>query len=429
MALLLTKPKERGLSKVMWTRERAASLSWVTRRGGQFFVDDRQIVFPGEEQDILKKEYEDVPPSLGYNRFYSWVKRRYLGIRRADLVAFLNSQEGRQKYRRLFRPSKASVVTSRAPGQRWVMDIKFLPEVRLRNKLYVGVAVIIDSFSKVLFAFPVSSTSVAETTRVLGLWIEELGPLADRIRVVHTDNGPEFSGGFERFLKERGIKHVKGAPYTPASQGAAERANQVLGSYLTSSAEEQYGNPRAWIKALPSLVGLDGLINNSFTRMLGSLTPRQVLEGEGQEQTKQRILAEAGKRRNSVMYEKQRLEVGDKVRLSLRIAGDRITKATIKQNTRKGYLAQWDVSKMYTVKGKRGHKYLLDELPGLFDRTDLLKVPAQSVPYEVRRPVDDEIMRPLASRQARRELRENIVAAEPVMGEPRMRRPRTVLNL
>jgi hypothetical protein len=92
-----------------------------------------------------------VPPSLGYNRFYSWVKRRYLGIRRADLTAFLNSQEGRQKYRRLFKPSKARVVTSKAPGIRWIMDIKFLPEVRLRNKFFVGVAVIIDAFSKLLF--------------------------------------------------------------------------------------------------------------------------------------------------------------------------------------------------------------------------------------------------------------------------------------
>jgi len=428
MALLLTKPSERGLSKVMWTRERAAGLPWVTRRGGDFLVDDRRIVFPGEEQTILKNQYEQLPPSIGYNRFYSWVNRRYLGIRRADLAAFLNAQEAKQKYRRLFRPSRASVVTSKAPGVRWVMDLKFLPEVRLRNKLYVGVAVIIDSFSKVLFAFPVSSTSVAETTRVLGLWIGELGPLAERIKVVHTDNGPEFRGGFSTFLQERGIKHVKGAPYTPASQGAAERANQVLGSYLTSAAQEQYGTPRAWIKALPSLVGLDGLINNSYTRMLGSLTPRQVLEGEGQEQTKQRIFAEANKRRNTVMYEKQRLEVGDKVRLSLRITGDRVTKATIKQNTRKGYLAQWDVSNMYTVKGKRGHKYLLEELAGMFDRTDLLKVPALSVPYEARRPVDEEIARPLASRRARRELRESTVA-DPVVAEPRVRRPRTRLDL
>jgi len=175
-------------------------------------------------------------------------------------------------------------------------------------------------------------------------------------------------------------------------------------------------------------VGLDGLTNNSFTRMLGSLTPRQVLEGEGQEQTKQRIPAEANKRRNTVLYDKQRLEAGDKVRLSLRIVGDRVTRASIKQNTRKGYLAQWDVSKLYTVKGKRGQKCLLEELAGMFDRADLLKVPALSVPYEARRPVEDEIRAPLASRRARRDLRESTVA-EPVVTEPRVRRPRTRLNL
>jgi len=84
-----------------------------------------------------------VPPSLGYNRFYSWVKRRYLGIRRADFTAFLNSQEGKPKYRRLFKPSKARVVSSKAPGIRWIMYIKLLPEVRLWNKFFVGVAVIV----------------------------------------------------------------------------------------------------------------------------------------------------------------------------------------------------------------------------------------------------------------------------------------------
>lgn len=40
-----------------------------------------------------------------------------------------------------------------------------------------------------------------------------------------TDNGPSFcSSNFERFLTEYGVRHIRTAPYHPASNGAAENA-------------------------------------------------------------------------------------------------------------------------------------------------------------------------------------------------------------
>ena len=39
-----------------------------------------------------------------------------------------------------------------------------------------------------------------------------------------SDNGPQFtSSEFESFLRTNGVKHIKTAPYHPASNGAAER--------------------------------------------------------------------------------------------------------------------------------------------------------------------------------------------------------------
>ena len=41
---------------------------------------------------------------------------------------------------------------------------------------------------------------------------------------VVTDNGPQFtSAEFTEFLKRNGVKHIRVAPYHPASNGAAER--------------------------------------------------------------------------------------------------------------------------------------------------------------------------------------------------------------
>ena len=50
------------------------------------------------------------------------------------------------------------------------------------------------------------------------------------------DNGPQFTAEeFEIFTKQNGIKHVKSAPYHPASSGLAERFIQSLKQSLKAS--------------------------------------------------------------------------------------------------------------------------------------------------------------------------------------------------
>ena len=47
--------------------------------------------------------------------------------------------------------------------------------------------------------------------------------------IVVTDNGSNFvSKEFEEFLKQNGIRHIRTAPYHPASNGQAERAIQTF---------------------------------------------------------------------------------------------------------------------------------------------------------------------------------------------------------
>ena len=48
-------------------------------------------------------------------------------------------------------------------------------------------------------------------------------------RQIVSDNGPQFvATSFEQFCKSRGIHHIKTAPYSPRSNGKAERLVQTF---------------------------------------------------------------------------------------------------------------------------------------------------------------------------------------------------------
>ena len=66
-----------------------------------------------------------------------------------------------------------------------------------------------------------------------------------------SDNGPQFvSDEFKTFLEGNGVKHLRSAPYHPATNGAAERLVQTIKQAL--KAAHQQGMPLE--KALPTFL-------------------------------------------------------------------------------------------------------------------------------------------------------------------------------
>ena len=60
-----------------------------------------------------------------------------------------------------------------------------------------------------------------------------------------TDNGPQFvSDSFKRFLKKKGITHVKASPYHPQGNGVIEMMHRTLNSIISKCTETK-GN---WVK-------------------------------------------------------------------------------------------------------------------------------------------------------------------------------------
>jgi len=48
------------------------------------------------------------------------------------------------------------------------------------------------------------------------------------LKAVVTDNGGEYLGRFENYLKENGIRHTKTVPYTPHQNSVSEVFNRVI---------------------------------------------------------------------------------------------------------------------------------------------------------------------------------------------------------
>ena len=95
--------------------------------------------------------------------------------------------------------------------------------------------VCVDAYSKWPEVRVMTTTTVSKTLNVLREWFSVHG-IPEQIV---TDNGPQFiAEEFDEFTKRNGIKHVKSAPYHPASNGLAERFVQSLKQSLKASAND-----------------------------------------------------------------------------------------------------------------------------------------------------------------------------------------------
>jgi len=85
----------------------------------------------------------------------------------------------------------------------------------------------IDISGKFQFAYAFKSSSSRNTVAFFKK-LETVYPCESGIKVVQTDNGPEFLGEFNKYLKKRNIKHNFIYPRCPRVNGYIERANRTL---------------------------------------------------------------------------------------------------------------------------------------------------------------------------------------------------------
>jgi putative transposase len=117
-----------------------------------------------------------------------------------------------------------------AINQLWQTDFTYL---KITGWGWYFLSTVLDDFSRYIVAWKLCATMCAEdVTATLDLALLASG--LNHATVVHrprllSDNGsPYVAGDLARWLENKGIEHVRGAPYHPQTQGKIERWHQTL---------------------------------------------------------------------------------------------------------------------------------------------------------------------------------------------------------
>ena len=175
-----------------------------------------------------------------------------------------------------------------APNQLWQTDFTYL---KVTGWGWFYLSTILDDFSRYIIAWKLCTTMKAEdVTDTLKLALQASG--LDQATVMHrprllSDNGSSYvSGDLAKWLERQDMRHTRGAPYHPMTQGKIERWHQTLKNrillenyYLPGDLEAQidvfvaYYNHRAVTRAStisPRPTSTSGAVKPSCWKEKGS---------------------------------------------------------------------------------------------------------------------------------------------------------------
>src|SRR5215207_2482383 len=166
-----------------------------------------------------------------------------------------------------------------APNQLWQTDFTYL---KVTGWGWFYLSTVLDDFSRYIVAWKLCTTMTAgEVTETLNLALQAAD--LDQANVVHrprllSDNGSSYiSGDLATWLEGRGMRHSRGAPYHPMTQGKIERWHQTLKNRILLEHYYLPGDLRAQIEAF-----VEHYNHRRYHESLGNLTPADVYSGRGQ---------------------------------------------------------------------------------------------------------------------------------------------------
>ena len=172
-----------------------------------------------------------------------------------------------------------------APNQLWQTDFTYLKVIGWG---WFYLSTILDDFSRYIIAWKLCTTMKAEdVTDTLELALQAAGTTT--ARVVHrprllSDNGSSYlSADLAKWLDDRKMQHVRGAPYHPQTQGKIERWHQTLKNRILLENYFLPGDLEAQIEAF-----VEHYNHQRYHESLNNVTPADAYFGRAPAIIKQR---------------------------------------------------------------------------------------------------------------------------------------------
>lgn len=166
-----------------------------------------------------------------------------------------------------------------AINQLWQTDFTYL---KVLGWGWFYLSTILDDYSRYIIAWKLCATMRAEdVTDTLELALQASG--CDQVHVLHkprllSDNGSSYvSGELAEWLQDKGMDHVRGAPYHPQTQGKIERWHQTLKNRILLENYFLPGDLRHQIEAF-----VEHYNHQRYHESLNNVTPADVYFGRSQ---------------------------------------------------------------------------------------------------------------------------------------------------
>lgn len=165
-----------------------------------------------------------------------------------------------------------------APNQLWQTDFTYL---KVSGWGWFYLSTVLDDFSRYIVAWKLCTTMAAsDVTDTLNLALQASG--LEQVAVVHrprllSDNGPCYvSGELAQWLERERMRHTRGAPFHPMTQGKIERWHQTLKNRILLEHYDLPGDLEAEIATF-----VDHYNTRRYHESLDNLVPADVYTGRG----------------------------------------------------------------------------------------------------------------------------------------------------
>jgi len=165
-----------------------------------------------------------------------------------------------------------------APNQLWQTDFTYL---RVIGWGWFYLSTVLDDFSRYILAWKLcTSMTATDVSDTLAIALRNSG--LERVRVRHrprllSDNGPSYvSAQLGSWLAQHGMRHTRGKPYHPMTQGKIERYHRSMKNQILL---ENYYLPGQLQARLTEFV--DYYNSRRYHESLNNLTPADVYFGRG----------------------------------------------------------------------------------------------------------------------------------------------------